>query len=825
MSQSKGLTTLEAKKLLLKYGENRIKITKKVSLIKIFISQFTSPIILLLILTAIISFFIDYFNTKNYLDSILILIIIFIAGLSSFAQNYKAEKIIKALKKMISPDAIVIRDGYKKNIRSYELVPSDIVIVEAGDIAPADIEILKGTLEVNESTFTGESKLVKKKNGAKIFSGCGINSGYALTKVFATGDKTKIGKIANKMQQIHIAQSPFQFQMEKLTRKIVVITSLIIVLTFAIGLKKFGIIEASLIAVSLAVAAIPEDLPAIITIGLSLGANKMAKKKALVRHLSTIESIGSIDTICTDKTGTLTEGKMRVKELWSLQTNEEVENLAKKCCYYCNDAKEIFNNNIKKWVGNETDIALKQYSLDFVEKEKNRSQEISFTSEKKMMTVVIDEKIIFSKGAPEVILEKCNKIFLDKTIELDKNLKERIIRKNREFTSKGYRTLALAYKPYSKALEEDLIFISLIILSDPLRKGVKQAIADCYSAGIRIIMITGDDPLTAKAIAREAGMSVKDVIIGSHLDKMSDKELAESLKTVNIFARATAFHKLKILNILQKQHIVAMTGDGVNDALALKKADIGIAMGIRGTEIAKEASDIILLDDNFTSIRDFIKQGRSVFDNIQRAVNYLLSCNIAEVIVILFTTLTFSFIPLYPIQILWINLITDGLPALALITDPVRKDIMFRLPHNKNNGIIDKRLLMFIIITGIKNSLIILGTFLIVLTITNNQAVARTALFTGFIIYEFVRMGVIEYNEKLVGIEKWALNKLLIYGLTIPLILQIIIIYTPLSYYFNVVQLGIQEWFILIIGSLIGFILGIGIVRIVDKTAKNGYNI
>ena len=752
------------------------------------------------------------------------------SGIAGFIQDFKAEKAVEALQKMATPTAKVIRDGKEQEVLSTEIIPGDLIIVESGDIVPADAQIVSGKIELDESVLTGESKSIKKGVNEKIFSHCSAYSGSIVAKVYATGMKTEIGKIAAKMQEIGEPQTAFEQQMAKFTKKLVDLTILIIIVTLLVGMQKFGILEASLIAVSLAVAAIPEDLPAVITIALSLGARAMVKGKALVRRLAVTESIGSVDIICTDKTGTLTAGNMQVRKLWLVRESKPAKELAIKCCHYCNDAKQILSNNKEKWIGDETDIALKQFSSSLTKEEGKRIDEVPFTSERKMESVIYqikNKKLVFSKGAPEVLIKKCNSILADdKVKKLTVGMKREILNKNKKFASNGYRILALAYKEYKKGkVEENLTFIGLVALADPVRPEVKEAVKECYSAGIRIVMITGDNPLTARSVAREINVRSKGVITGHELDKISDEELKEKLdKGINIFARTTPFHKLRIMKILQQEgHIVSMTGDGVNDALALKKADVGVAMGIRGTEIAKQASDIILLDDNFATIRNAIKEGRRIFDNIRKFVDYLLTCNVAEVVVVLLATIFMPVISLYPVQILWINLITDGLPALALSVDPARKDIMKRKPKKKTEGIINKKLALLIGGIGLKKSFIILGTFLIVWW-HSGMALARTALFTAFILYEFVRIAVIRYDEQLNSFKDWFSNKLLVYSLLTSLILQLIIIYTPLAKYFKVAPLGWWEWMILIVGTSLGMWLGILIAKWADRvTAGEEY--
>ncbi len=827
----KGLTTKAAKERLEKYGENTIKREEKTSAFRLLLSQFLSPIIILLIFASLISFAVNFVKHEDFFDSILILFIVFAAGIAGFIQDYKAERAVEALQKMATPNAKVIRDGREIKIKATEVVPGDLIVIEGGDVIPADAKIIDGRLEVDESPLTGESKAVKKKPGDKIFSGCGVYAGRVIAKVFATGMNTEVGKIAGKMQEIKTEDTPFQLHMKKFTGKLVLITGLIIVITFIAGFDKYGPLMAGLVAVSLAVAAIPEDLPAVVTIALSLGARDMVKRNALVRRLAITESMGSVDVICTDKTGTLTKGEMEVSELWFLKESSAARDMAIDCCYYCNDSKAIFESREKRWVGDETDVALKRFSKKKVKHLGGRIDEIPFTSERKMMSVICEmenEKIIFSKGAPEVIIGKCSKAANgEKITKLDRKLKNRILNKNRELASKGYRVLALAYKKYEKPVEKNLTFVALVALSDPPRPEVKKAIKDCYSAGIRIMMITGDNPLTAKAIADEIGIKTASVVSGNDIDKMSEAELRETLdKGINIFARTSPFHKLRILEVLQKKkHVVAMTGDGVNDALALKKADVGISMGVKGTEVAKEASDIVLLDDNFATIRDAIKEGRRIFDNIRKFVDYLLTCNVAEVSVVFLTTLflTLKYPILLPVQILWINLITDGLPALALSIDPARPDVMKRKPRKRAEGIINKKLALLIGGIGIKKSIVILGTFFISLALTNNIDIARTTLFTGFIMYEFVRIGVIRYNEKLASLKDWLANKFLFYSMLLSLILQLILIYTPVSRYFNVIPLGLVEWSILIGGTIIGFALGILIACGVDRATREEY--
>ncbi len=822
----KGLSSKEAQKRLDQYGPNKIKRTQKINPIKILISQFKSPLIIILIIAAIISFLVNYYQGENYVDSTLIVIIVLASGVAGFIQDYKAEKAIEALKKMATPKAKVIRGGKEREVKAWQIVPGDIIVLEGGDVIPADAKILKGKAEINESVLTGESKAVHKQKDKYIYSSCSVLSGRLKAEVHATGMKTKVGRIAEKMQNIQEEKTPFQKHMHKFSNKLVVGTGFIILLTFLAGFAKFGWLQTGLIAVSLAVAAIPEGLPAVITLALSLGAKSMVARNALIRKLATTESIGSINTICTDKTGTLTQGNMKVKNIWSNEHNNAIKNISYQCAYYCNDAKQIYKEGEKKWVGDETEIALKQYAQKEIKKEGQRNGEISFTSKRKMMTVMqtLDKnKWIFSKGAPEVIIEKCDKVATPGgNKKLSQTEKEKILKKNKKLASQSYRVLALAYKKSGKLTEDNLIFISLIYLNDPVRKEAKKSVKECQNAGIRTIMITGDNPLTAQSIARKVGITSPEVYIGEDLEKLKGAEIDKLLaKGNNIFARTSPFHKLKLLTSLQNQgQVVAMTGDGVNDALALKKSDVGVAMGTKGTEVSKQASDIILLDDNFATIRNAIQEGRRIFDNIRKFVNYLLTCNLAEVLVILVATLTLPFVALFPVQILWINLITDGLVALALSVDPARPDVMSRQPRNSREGIINKELGILIISNGLLMSVILLAIFFLTLNLNWGQEKTRTIIFTGFILFEFVRLGVIKYNEHLHSLKDWVANKFLVLSLLLSLGLQLLIIYTPLAHYFKIVALGWLEWATLIGFTVIGFILGIITTKIVHKFIK-----
>ncbi len=789
-----GLTTEQAKELLKKYGYNEIESKRSKTAIKIFIDQFKSPIILLLIFTAFVSLAINIYKNESILDSILIIIIVIFSSIFGFIQEYKAEKTLESLRSLTSPKAKVLRDGKWQTIDAKYLVPGDVIRLIDGDIIPADCKIIEGNLQINESILTGESKNIEKTKGNYVFSGTYVYAGNAICKVIKTGFNTEIGKIAYKTIEIN-DENPFAKQMKKFTNKIVFFSIILIIFIFFISVFKFGFFESLLLSVSLAVAAIPEDLPAIITITLSIGAKEMAKKNALIRRLSAIETIGRVNIICTDKTGTLTKGELEVKEIYTKTNNEQ---LIYDICFNCNNSKKIDN----KWVGDETDVALKKFSLSKA-KEYKKIKEIPFDSKRKMHTVVVDEGLVFVKGAPEVILDKCKYILIKNKKQNIEKYKKEILDKNKEFCKKGFRVIGLAYKTIDqKTLEEDLTFIGLISFYDPPREGVKDVITACKEAGIKVIIITGDNPITAKTIGKMVGIETKEVITGKDIDKMSENEILKKIEDgCLIFARVDPFHKLKILEALKKKnYIVAMTGDGVNDSLALKKADVGISMGIRGTEVAKQASDIILLDDNFVTIVEAIKQGKTIFKNIKKFTSYLLSCNFAEIIVVTFSAIFLPYIVLYPVQLLWLNLVTDGLPALAFAFDPMTKNI---LREKQEKEILDKNLVKSIFFIGIVMSTCLISLFLLMRNLRGYD-ISIATLLTGFILFEFVRIYTIEINY---GFNYFFENRFLVGSIVLSIILHVLIMYSPYHTYLKLVPLSLIDWLIILLFVFIGFLM------------------
>lgn len=843
--QSKGLSSEEAKRLLKKYGKNEVQRKKKVSPVKIFLDQFKSSLVIILIISAIVLAVINYFSaSKSSVDIILILAIILISGISGFIQDYKAEKSIESLQEMSTPKTKVFRDGKINIISSLEVVPGDILLLEAGDVIPADAKLIEArNVQINESALTGESKPVDKKSKKEVYMYTYITSGNATAKVISTGMKTKIGQIAHKLESIKEEKTQFYTQIDNLSKRLSWIILGVVIITAVAGLFRYNIADSVLIAVALAVAAIPEGMPAVLVLSLAASSKVMLRNNALVRRLSVIESIGNVNYICTDKTGTITKNEMSVTMIYSNWEETHIRMLKKediKQLFLCgtlnNNTREVFDKELKI-TGDETEIALRNfgerfgYSKNNLESKYKRIYEIPFDSKRKMMSVVVKDgpknNIVYTKGAPENILDKCTKILIrGRVTNLRQSEKSKILQINDKFASKGLRVLGFAYKEIVKPgekdedIEKELIFIGLEGIIDPPREGVKTAIQNCKTAGITVLMLTGDNPMTAKAISEEVNIKTKKVMIGADIEKIDDESLYRKItEGCRVFARLTPEHKLRIMTILQKKNnIVAMTGDGINDALALKKADIGIAMGIRGTDVAKEASDLILLDDNFVTIVSAIREGRKIFENIRKFTNYLLTSNFAEVAVIFFATLflTLNQPILLPVQLLWINLLTDGFPAIALGTDPAREKIMQDHPRKKSEHIINKRLYWTISTIGIVMTIMLFATFFLTLYFTKNNEIARTTIFTGFILYEFIRVAVIKHQEKL----KWFSNRFILFALGASLALQVLIIYTPINSLFGITPMHATSWIILLSGVLIGYFLSIWISNIIIKYVK-----
>jgi len=862
-----GLSEQEVEKRLEEYGKNTIEQESRINPLQIFLAQFKDFLIIILIVAAAVSYAMSFLPGEegHLVDSILIAIILIANAVIGFVQEYRAEKGILALKKLSSPKARVVRDGVEQEIASEDVVPGDILILEQGDKITADARILEeANLECDESALTGESLPVEKnpkelaeklaladrKNMA--FMNTIVTKGRAKAVVVGTGMQTELGKIAEQIALTEQKPTPFQVELDKLGKKIGIAILIIIAIIAVTQIVFVGgsLPEIFLTAVSLAVAAVPEGLPAIVTLALTIGVRKMAKKNALARKLPVAESLGSVDTICTDKTGTLTENIMTVRKIalpdkdfeltgeghsikgdflfkGKHSNTKELDTLLL-CGVLCNDAAiGRDKQGRKKYLGDPTEIALlvsaeKAGSDIIIEKGKaNRIWEEPFSSERKMMSVICLEagkKTLYAKGAPEILIESCSFAMTGgKKVKLTPTLKKKILEKNNEMAKSALRVLGFAFaeNPNPKNPEKDLVFLGLQGMIDPPRAGVKEAIADCRSAGLKLVMVTGDNINTAKAIGEELGFSTKNAMSGLELDELSEIELLEVLKKTEIFARVSPAHKVQILEAFQDSgKIVAMTGDGVNDAPALKRADVGVAMGIRGTDVAKETSDLILLDDNFITIRDAVAEGRGIFDNIRKFVNYLLSSNVAEVLVVfIFTLLALQMnfgegaIILTAAQLLWINLLTDGLPAVALGLDPKAEDVMQRKPRKKTEGVINKKMTYYIIAIGIAMTIVILAVFLFAffnseLELAARFARAQTMAFTCFVVFEMVRVHTVrsQFGTKIFS------NKWLWLAVIASFVLHMALLYSPLGSLFKVVPLGTAEWGLILAGAA-GFVV------------------
>ncbi|MDP6671299.1 MAG: cation-translocating P-type ATPase [archaeon] len=853
-ASEKGLSEGEAKQRLLEYGPNEISLKRTVNPLRILISQFTSPLVLILIFAAVVSYGVGFIpgQDPHVIDSILILIIVLANGLFGFFQEYNAEKSIEALKKLSPEKATVLRKGEKAVVDAFELVPGDIILLAQGDKVPADVRILNAnTLRVDESLLTGESLPVSK--GARVvavsaplhaktsmlFKNTVLSRGKATAVVVGTGLKTELGKIAESIHLVPPKMTTFQIELDKLGKKLGVgILVIIVFIALAQWLASVSdLVTIFLTSISLAVAAIPEGLPAIVTLSLAFGTRKMLKKNSLVRKLSVVESLGSIDTICTDKTGTLTENRMTVKKLFANGNEIDVSGLgydlegkftigkipldAKeislllRCGLLCNDAEIPSDAESEaSFVGDPTEIAL------IVSAEKAglgehrirsiypRVDEIPFTSESKQMTTVHrfeGKDIAFMKGAPEIMIKECTKIYENgKIVNLSERKRKEILAVNKKFAGKALRVLGFAFKNlkkgYSKkSLEKEMIFLGLQAMIDPPREEVKGSISLCRDAGIRVVMLTGDNLDTAKAIAQEIEIGTR-AKLGVEIESMGDFELRKVVEETDVFARVSPVHKQRILAALKDNgHTVAMTGDGVNDAPALKSADVGIAMGIRGTDVARETSDMILLDDNFRTIQEAIGEGRTIFTNIRKFVMYLLTSNFAEVFVVFFVSLA-GYLPITAVQLLWINLMTDGFPALALGVDPAIPGVMKQKPRPKGEGVINKRLAFFVLGIGSLSTVLLIAIFFISLR-QGGIVLAQTMVFTALILFEFIKIAVIRGQEKL----SFFSNKWLIVAIGFSLLLQFIVLTPAVAPFFGVKTMA--EIPLLLWGVLLAFIV------------------
>ncbi|SHH12820.1 Ca2+-transporting ATPase [Thermosyntropha lipolytica DSM 11003] len=840
-----GLSSLEAGKRQSLY-KNRLDAEKVNGPWKIFFRQFTDTMVLVLLGAALISSIIG-----DIVDAITILAIVIVNAFLGFIQEYRAERSLNEIKKLASPTARVIRDGKMQIIPADELVPGDMVLMEAGDRVPADIRLIETfALEVDEAALTGESMPVEKKTGIlkeetplaersnMVFLGTMVTRGRGKGIVVNTGMDTQVGRIAAMLKEADSPMTPLQTRLDQLGKVLIVICLIVCALVSLLGIYRGEPVLVMLMAgISLAVAAIPEGLPAIVTVVLALGVQRMAKRNAIVRKLPAVETLGCTTVICSDKTGTLTENKMKVDkiatylEAWSCEENwsqlktEKDKNKALRIliniAFYCNNSRVEKTKGDFKVEGDPTEAALMVMAQKIgIDGSGLRLREIPFDSARKKMSVVINQDgkfLVLVKGALDVLIDTCDKIlYQNKEIKLTAKEKKWFYAEQEEWAGNALRVLGFAYKEISEEevfklsddeLETGLTLVGICGLIDPPRPYVQQSVRQCLRAGIVPVMITGDHPLTARAIAYQVGISKTGrVVTGQQIDKLGDKELYKAAIHDRVFARVTPEHKHRIVNVLKNnKEVVAMTGDGVNDAPAVKAADIGISMGITGTDVTREASDMILADDDFSTIVNAVYEGRAIYDNIRKFIRYLLGCNIGEILVMFLASLLAMPLPLLPIQILWINLVTDGLPAMALGLEPPEPDIMRRKPRPKDENIFARGLGWIILSRGLYIAVISLLAFMIGLLFIRIQGVdslevPRTMAFTTLVfaqLFYVFECRSERYSPFELGFFK---NKFLLGAVLCSVIMQLMVIYLPvMQTAFHTVPLELWQWCIILL--------------------------
>lgn len=824
--QKAGLNAAEAAERLQKYGENKLKEKKKKTKLMRFCDQFKDVMILILIAAAAVSFIIACTegDLHGFFEPCLILLIVIINAIMGVMQESKAEKALDALKNMSAPHARVIRDGKEHIIDAAQLVIGDIIKLEAGDFIPSDARLLESvSLKSEESVLTGESVPTEKDANAEVaenapigdrynmvFSGCSITYGTATAVVTQTGMDTQMGKIANLLDNEAETQTPLQEKLAQLGKYLGILALAACAVIFVVGLmNNIPLLEIFMTSVSLAVSAIPEGLPAIVTIVLSIGVQRMVKRNALIRRLPAVETLGSASVICSDKTGTLTQNRMTLVKTYcdgettdfSKNADERTTNLIKYATLCCDGSIAVENGEIKH-IGDPTETAI-VYAAHILGLEKAtltaenpRQAELPFDSDRKLMTTVntIDGKnIVIVKGAFDVMEKLCTAGDLTAA----KNAVHKM-------SSDALRVLAVGYKeideipdtPTSDILECGLTFMGLVGMIDPPRPEAKEAVKTCRKAGIKPVMITGDHVITASAIARELGILNEGdlALTGAELDAMSDSELDEAITKISVYARVSPENKIRIVKAWQKKgHVVSMTGDGVNDAPALKAADIGCAMGITGTDVAKSAADMTLTDDNFATIVDAIKEGRGIYANIRKVVGFLLGTNIGEVVAVFIAMILWHKTPFLSMQLLWINLVTDSLPAIALGMEPVEKDVMDKKPKPKNEGIFAHGLGIRVILQGFMFAILSLIGFRLGETATGTLAGGQTMAFMVLALSQTIQAFNMRSDKSLFKIGIFT-NKKLNVSVLISVLMMIVVLFTPIGIAFGLVILPIKMY-------------------------------
>ena len=829
-TEYRGLSEEQARKNQLRYGTNELQKGKKTMPIKIFLDQFKDVLTLTLIAAMVLSAFLG-----EYSDAITVMAIVIMNGILGFIQEYKTEKSLEALNELSSPMTVVIRDGKEKNIPSKEVTVGDIVVLEAGDRVCADCTLISANgISTDESPLTGESVAVEKDeySNTSVYMGTTVTTGRGLARVDSIGMGTKMGSIAHMLENAASGETPLKKHLNKIGKELVVICGVVCVLIFIAGMfhGQSGY-DMFLSAISLAVAAIPEGLPAVVTVALTVGVTRMLKRNALVRKLPAVETLGCTNVICTDKTGTLTKNQMTVKKVYCdgkivgvddkgvLEYSSRSESVFSKllaCGYICNNV--TYRDG--KLSGDPTEIAIYNLSgkscvdkreLDTYEK----ISEIPFDSERKRMSVICKnskgEKIAYVKGAADRIIDLCNRR-LTSAGAVEFRDKRKVKEANDEMTCQALRVLGFAYKVMEDSdsdPEKNLVFIGLEGMIDPPRPEAYEAVSKCYDAGITPIMITGDHKNTACAIADELGFrGNNNPVTGEELQKMSDDELADAVGRTNVFARVSPKDKLRIVQAFKRRkNIVAMTGDGVNDAPSLKEADIGIAMGQCGTDVAKQAADMVLLDDNFSTIISAVEEGRKIYGNIRKFIRYLLSCNLGEIILMGAAAFLGAPMPLIPIQILWLNLVTDGLPALALGVDSPEKDIMRQKPRKDGEGIFSKGLGGQIAVSGILIGGQTLMAFSAARYLYGDLEIARTVAFATMIFAELIYAFECKSEHGSILTVNILDNLFLLGATALSLVLTMAVMYIPFfAGIFQTIPLDAKQW---------GIVAGFGVIELI----------
>jgi len=838
------LNTAEAQKRLAEYGPNELQATHRISPWKILLEQFKNVLILILLGATVISLFLGH-----GVESIVIAIIVLFAVGLGFVQEYRAERAIEALKQMAAPTATILRDGMEVKAPARELVPGDVIILHTGDRIPADARLIEAVnLQVEEAALTGESVPVEKHIRAlenadspigdrknMVYAGTAVTYGRGRALVAATGMQTEFGKIAKMLQDVETGKTPLQQNLDKVGAVLARAAFVVVALIVALGLLRGQpFVEMLIFGIALAVAVVPEALPAVVTISLAIGVQKMVKRNALIRRLPAVETLGSTSVICSDKTGTLTRDEMTVRRLYCAGTMYDVSGAGyspegefnpqpgAELHQMLTAAALASDTHLVKlpsggWdiKGDPTEgalvVAAAKMQLDkmSLEVENPRVHEIPFSSETKRMTTLhqsAGQTTAYAKGAPEVILAGCDFVLMPDGVQpLDQPGRQAILAQAQSLASDARRVLGIASKTHvaPETAEHGMTFLGLAGMIDPPRPEAKLAIARCAEAGIRPVMITGDHPVTAGAVARELGLLVNGgrVVTGAELEEMSDEQLKGAVEHIRVYARVSPAHKLRVVTAWQSLgHIAAMTGDGVNDAPALKKADIGVAMGITGTDVTKEAAAMTLTDDNFASIVAAVEEGRGVFGNIKKYLMYLLSSNIGEIGLMAGSALLGLPLPLTAVQILYVNLATDGLPALALSVDPPEKDLMKRKPRDPRTGIFTRPVVTLMLLGGLWSTLINLGLFAWAQNSGRSLEQSMTMTFVSLVLIQFFKA----YNfrsDRHSILEKPFENKWLNLAVGWELVLLILIVYLPfLHEAFSTYALSLQDW--LIVGGL-----------------------